>query len=118
MGDKVVLVQYLNRNKRIKETDIEFLQSEIRKSFNLSGNVSIMISFQWYDPEWEEWEEYVEIQNYEDVKNKEKLKVVGARCLHTPTESMVDSDTLLVEVRVLHEINERRRDGTLAYMAQ
>ena len=24
---------------------------------------------------------------------------------------MVDSDTILVEVRVLHEINERRRDG-------
>ena len=108
MGDKVVLVQYLDRNKRIniprlkEETDIEFLQSEFRKSFNLSGNVSIVISFQRYDPEWEE---YVEIENYEDVKNKEKLKVVVAPCLHTPTESMVDSDTLLVEVRVLHEIN-------------
>ena len=105
MADKVVLVQYLDRNKipRLKEeTDIEFLQFEFCISFNLSKNVSIVISFQWYDPEWEE---YVEIENYEDVKDKEMLKVVVAQCLHTSTESMVDSETLLVELRVLHEIN-------------
>ena len=52
--------------------------------------MSIDITFQKYD---DDWGEYVDLNEDEFVKNKEKLKVVVSSVLHTPTDA-----TVIVEV--------------------
>ena len=57
---KVVLVSHLEGNKKISipphksEGDIEYLRREFLKHFYFEKNVKLQITFQHFDPEWEE----------------------------------------------------------------
>ena len=56
--------------------------------FLYEGNVSIRISFQKFDPKWEE---YIDLDESCDLVNKEKLKEVVTPRLVTPTSSALVS---------------------------
>ena len=73
-----MLISYMERNKVFKiplndsvKPDVRFLEEEFRQEFQMGSHVCI--TFQKYDLEWEE---YVDIEDFDVVKNKEKLKVV------------------------------------------
>ena len=79
---KVVLVSYLERNKKISipehksEGDVEYLRREFLKSFYSEKNVKLHITFQHFDPEWEE---YVDLDEDTVVPHKKKLKAIVTR---------------------------------------
>lgn len=81
---KVVLISYLERNKKVtipgESTvgDLEYLREEFLKNFNFDRNVKLQITFQQFDPEWNE---YVDLEDDAVVCNKDKLKVVVTPCL-------------------------------------
>ena len=62
---KSVRVSYLERNKILKvpsdtdsTTDLEFLEREFRREFLFdqdADNVGLTVTFQRYEPEWEEY---------------------------------------------------------------
>ena len=76
---KVVLVFHLEKNKKISiplhksEWDIEYLRREFLKHFFFEQNVKLQITFQHFDPEWEE---YVDLEEDAVVHHKDKLKVI------------------------------------------
>ena len=90
MTTKSVLLSYLERNKVItipvvKEgSDVQFIRSRFIQLFSFEKNVGLCLSFQKFD---DEWQEYVELDDTEDVKNKEKIKVVVMPVLGTPGSS-------------------------------
>ena len=90
MAKKSVMLSYCDRNKIVdvpkekEETDIAYLEAEFRKSFAYQNNVSILISFQKFDTEWQE---YIELDEHAVVDNKDKLKVVVTPRLVTPLSS-------------------------------
>ena len=76
---KVVLVSHLERNKKISipqhksEGDMEYLRREFLKHFFFEKNVKLQITFQHFDPEWEE---YVDLEEDAVVHHKDKLKAI------------------------------------------
>jgi len=76
---KVVLVSHLERNKKISipepnsEGDIDYLRREFLKNFYFEKNVKLQITFQQFDPEWEE---YVDLEEDAVVQHKDKLKAI------------------------------------------
>ena len=58
-----VLLSYNERNKvftipdRKDESDIQYLESEFRLAFSYHGNVSISISYQTFDADWNDYDE-------------------------------------------------------------
>jgi len=76
---KVVLVSHLERNKKISipepnsEGDINYLRREFLKNFYFEKNVKLQITFQQFDPEWEE---YVDLEEDAVVQHKDKLKAI------------------------------------------
>ena len=87
---KCVLISYLERNKVIRvpivkeDTDLEFIRKEFIKLFSFEGNVRLCLSFQRFD---EDWQDYVEIDEGDDIENKEKIKVIVIPVLGTPGSS-------------------------------
>ena len=86
---KSVLVSYLERNKVIRvpivkeDTDLEFIRKEFIKLYSFEENVRLCLSFQRSD---EDWKDYIEIEG-DDIKNKEKIKVIVIPVLGTPRSS-------------------------------
>ena len=59
-----VLLSYLDRNKPVivpqdTESDISFLRKQFLRSFNYSKNVRLVVTFQRFD---NEWNEYVDLE--------------------------------------------------------
>ena len=87
---KSVLVSYLERNKVIRvpivkeDTDLEFIRKEFIKLFSFEENVRLCLSFQRFD---EDWKDYIEIDEGDDIENKEKIKVIVIPVLGTPRSS-------------------------------
>ena len=83
---------YLERKKQFKipltkdETDVEFLDRSFRKAFSYGNNVNVDISFQVYD---DGWEEFVEIDREEEIKDRAKVTAVVMPSLITPSGSEV-----------------------------
>ena len=108
-NDKIVLVQYLSSNKKIRiprfkdVTDLEYIDREFRRVFNpgavKGSSVSLVISFQRYDTDWQE---YVDIEKDDEVSHKEKLRAVVLPHLQTPTESVSSDDIQVVMSYMLH----------------
>ena len=79
MAKKSIMLSYCDRNKIVsvpkekEETDIAYLEDKFRKSFAYQNNVSILISLQKFDTDWQE---YIELDEHAVVDNKDKLKVV------------------------------------------
>ena len=56
---KTVLLSYLERKKNVKipddvDSDLKYIENKFRLMFSYSSNVSITISFQRYDKDWNE----------------------------------------------------------------
>ncbi len=91
-GFKLILVNYLERNKVFKipghvPDEIAYLEEEFRKEFKFHDNVSIFLSFQRYD---KDWDDYVEIEKGQSkqLHNKEKLKVVVSPLLRSDNSNV------------------------------
>ena len=78
----MALVSYLERNKKISipehksEGDVEYLRREFLINFFSEKNVKLHITFQHFDPEWEE---YVDLDEDAVVPHKKKLKAIVTR---------------------------------------
>ena len=75
---KKVLVSYLERKKTFEiagtvENDLEFLTSEVMKSFSLDSNAAIDITFQKFD---DDWQTYLDLETDYVAEHKDHLKIV------------------------------------------
>jgi hypothetical protein len=73
-----VLVSYLERKKVFTlstsvPNQLELLKDRFRKEFKFEHNVNLDISFQRYDPEWDD---HVDLDKDSVLQEKEKLKAV------------------------------------------
>jgi hypothetical protein len=93
---KSVLVTYLERNKVLKiadsndSSDVKRLEGEFRKEFKFDSNVRLIITFQRYD---RDWEEFVDLDDECTLLNKDKLKAVVTPLLATPTTEISEVNT-------------------------
>lgn len=84
---KSVLVTYLERNKILKipvsskTGELKFLEKEFRNEFKFESNVNLLITFQRFDGEWDE---YVDLDEDCALAHKDKLKAVVSPMLITP----------------------------------
>lgn len=96
---KSVLVTYLERNKVLKiadsndSSDVKRLEEEFRKEFKFDSNVRLIITFQRYD---RDWEEFVDLDDECTLLNKDKLKAVVTPLLATPTTEISEVNTATV----------------------
>ena len=85
---KSILVSYLDHNKVVdvpmlkEESDVTFIKKEFRKQLSFGNQVSVEVTLQWFD---QDWDEYVDLNSDDEVATREKLKVVVTSKLHTPT---------------------------------
>ena len=76
---KTVLLSYLEKNKRIvipsekPETDLRYLNNQFIAQFNFDSNVKLDITFQRFESDWNE---YIDLEDTDEVNDKDKLKVV------------------------------------------
>ena len=56
-------------------SDVSFLTKEFRKEFSYDGNVNVVVTFQWYD---HEWDEMVDLDPDSRINDKDKLTAVVA----------------------------------------
>ena len=75
---KKVLVSYLERKKTFEladtvENDVEFLTSEVMKSFSLDNNATIEITLQKYD---DDWDTYLDVEENYVAQHKDHFEVV------------------------------------------
>ena len=78
MAEKQVLVSYLERKKVFTlsttvPNQLELLKDKFRKEFQCQHNVNLDISFQRFDPDWDD---YVDLDEDSVLQEKEKLKAV------------------------------------------
>ena len=83
MDDRVmartILVSYLDNNKRIvlpsekSEGDLSYLKDQFLTQFKFERNVTLKVTFQRFDSEWNE---YVDLDDTEEIRHKDKLKAV------------------------------------------
>lgn len=66
------------------ESDLMFLDNAFRHLFSYSNNVSIIVSFQRFDSEWNE---YIELSEDDMIQHRDKLKAVVIPAIKTPTAS-------------------------------
>ena len=98
---KSVLVTYLERNKILKmpvsnkTADLKFLEEEFRKEFKFDSNVNLLITFQRFDGEWDE---YVDLDEDGALVHKDKLKAVVSPMLTTPPNEISEVCKLAVNV--------------------
>ena len=78
-SDKTVLLSYLEKNKKITipastlKSDLEYLREIFLTSFKFESNVLLDVTFQRFDAEWNE---FVDLDNGDEVCHKDKLKAV------------------------------------------
>ena len=76
MEAKSVLVSYVDRKKVLKFnvntklTDMEFITKEFMREFSFESNVNINVTFQRFDPEWDE---YIDLEPGSTLNHKDKL---------------------------------------------
>ena len=93
---KSVLVTYLERNKVLKipysndSPDVKRLEKEFRKEFKFDSNVRLIITFQRFD---RDWEEFVDLDDECTLLDKDKLKAVVSPILATPTTEISEVNT-------------------------
>ena len=98
-----VLVSYLERNKKITipeysgDSDIEYLRREFRANFDYGKNVRLQITFQRYDPEWEE---FVDLDEDGEVYHKDKLKAVVSLLSDNSVQNTNSKETELAPKKV------------------
>ena len=85
-GNKVVVVPV---DKIV--SGLSYLRKEFMKAFNYANNISINVTFQKYDPNWEN---YVDLSNDRILGAKEKLKAVVTPQIVTPCSILNDSVSL------------------------
>lgn len=87
MDPRQVLVSFMDRKKVLKIgpntqiSDISFLTKQFRKEFSYEGNVNVAITFQRYDPGWDEM---VDLDPDSRINDKDKLTAVVTPILVTP----------------------------------
>ena len=87
---KQVLVTYGDRKKVLKITpnsgltDVEVLTKSFRTEFKFETNVNVVVTFQRFDPDWDET---VDLECESVIKDKDKLIAVVTPLLVTPTIS-------------------------------
>lgn len=92
MEAKSVLVSYADRKKVLKFdvntklTDMEFITKEFMREFSFESNVNINVTFQRFDPEWDE---YIDLEPGSTLNHKDKLLAVVTPTLVTPPQSAV-----------------------------
>ena len=64
-----------------KTADLKFLEKEFHKAFKFDSNVNLLIMFQRFDGEWDE---YVDLDKDCALVHKDKLKAVVSPMLTTP----------------------------------
>ena len=88
MESKTILLKYQENRKKVvispKEgtKELAFLESVFRKLLNFE-QVNVAISFQRYDPDFEE---FVDLEEDDELRNMEKLNVVVTPVLVIPPE--------------------------------
>ena len=76
---KTVLLSYLENKKRVtipannKKPDLEYLREVFLTSFKFERNVSLDVTFQRFDPEWND---FVDLEDGDELVHKDKLKAV------------------------------------------
>ena len=66
------------------ESDLMFLDKSFRRLFSYSNNVSISVSFQRFD---DDWDEYIELCEEDVIQHKDKLKAIVIPAMKTPTNT-------------------------------
>ena len=114
-----VLVSYLERNKKITipefsgDSDIKYLRKEFRANFDYGKNVRLQITFQRYDPEWEE---FVDLDEDGEVHHKDKLKAVVSPILSDSSVQNTNSEeTELAPKAQVKILPFAYRQGLLTY---
>ena len=64
-----------------KLTDMEFITKEFMREFSFESNVNINVTFQRFDPEWDE---YIDLEPGSTPNHKDKLLAVVTPTLVTP----------------------------------
>ena len=86
---KKVLVSYLDRNKIIQIPSIDsdelvYLKKEFRSNFCFGENVNIDVTFQKFDPDWND---YIDLESPLVLAHKDKLKAIVTPLLRDSTPS-------------------------------
>ena len=90
MSVKQVLVSYGDRRKVLKIipnselTDVEVLTKSFRTEFKFKANVDVVITFQRFDPYWDET---IDLEKESVINNKDKLIAVVTPLLVAPFSS-------------------------------
>ena len=103
---KSVMVSQRNKVLKVPATnergDLNFLEEVFRKEFQFDTNVSLVITFQRFDRDWEEYED---LDDQSVLLHKDKLRTVVTPLLTTPcteTEASEVSNFLsLSDVHIL-----------------
>ena len=86
-----VLLCYLENKKALmlppkaEVEDLSYLNSEFLKTFSFQSNVKLRVTFQRYD---EMWGEYVDLDESDEIFDKDKLKVVVTPLLQSAASSV------------------------------
>ena len=95
MPVKVVLVSYLESSKTFKipgdqdGRELEYLTEEFMKAFSFESNVNLKVSFQRFSPEWDQ---YVDLEEEDKLRNKDKLKAIVIPSLRDAAPSVTSSE--------------------------
>ena len=95
MPVKVVLVSYLESSKTFKipgdqdGSELEYLTEEFMKAFSFESNVNLKVSFQRFSPEWDQ---YVDLEEEDKLRNKDKLKAIVIPSLRDAAPSVTSSE--------------------------
>ena len=87
MESKTILLKYQDNRKKIPIPteksigDLEFLESSFRTLFKFQNQVNLAISFQRFD---QAFDEFVDLEEDEELDDLEKLNVVVTPVLVTP----------------------------------
>ena len=90
---KAVLLSFLDRNKVVKipegidGSELDYIRKQCKTLFSFQQQVSIKITLQRFS---EDWNEFVNLEEGDTLKDKEKLKIVITPHLQTPDASECD----------------------------
>ena len=76
-------------------SDVSFLDLEFRKEFAVEANVNLVVTFQRFDPQWNET---VDLDEAAVINNKDKLTALVTPILVTPTVTSPDESPLEVGI--------------------
>ena len=87
MSSKTILLTYQENRKKVvippaeKDSELAYLESTFQKLFHFEKQVNLAISFQRFD---RDFEEFVDLEESEELHHLEKLNVVVTPALITP----------------------------------